>query len=73
MTNAVDKFLAALASLGFKLQSRDDGDKMFVIFVFVKLKDEAAGGAEGAGMAKGKGAKKGPAWPELKACEYKRR
>lgn len=69
--NAVEQFISALGALGFKLQSRDDGDKMFVIFVFVKLKGD--GPADGAGKKGGKGGKKAAAWPQLKACEYKRR
>lgn len=62
---AADRFVAALGALGFKLQSRDESDKMFVLFVFVKTRDDG-----GAGAKKGK---KAPAWPPLKACEYKRR
>lgn len=69
LPNAVVQFIAALSALGFKLQSRDDADKMFVIFVFVKTKV-----GESAAAGKGKQQRGGqPAWPQLKACEYKRR
>ena len=54
----LDRFLGALAALGFKLQSRDESDTMFAVYLFSKQQQATA---------------RPPAWPALKPCEYKRR
>ena len=51
-------FQQAMRQLGFKLVSRDAGNKMFVIMQFRKSGQAPADSIQ---------------WPQLKACVYKRR
>ena len=44
---------------GFTLRARDETDRMFAVFRLVKADAPPTG--------------KPPRWPQLKACEYKRR
>lgn len=53
------RFVAALKAAGFTLDASDASDTMFVVFELTKAPGEARLEA--------------PAWPPLKACEYKRR
>lgn len=55
-------FLACLQRLGFKLQSQDASNKMFVVFVLQKASHPPP--VDEAGRI---------AWPPLQACMYKRR
>lgn len=52
-------FLRALRVLGFALARQDASNTMFVVWELRKGKTDAAPGA--------------PAWPALRACQYKRR
>ena len=72
--------MAALRRLGFALVSKDAGNKMFITLV---LRKDEGGKDEGGGGGKDKGgggkdaaaaaAAKAIAWPELRACVYKKR
>ncbi len=52
-------FLEALRALGFTLERQDASNTMFVVW---ELRKREAGAARAA-----------PAWPALRACQYKRR
>ena len=57
--NSLERFSSALEALGFRLESEDTSNKMFVVLAFAKT-GAVADAAEAP-------------WPELKPCLYKHR
>ena len=67
-------FEAALGALGFAVRRRDTSNSHFLV---LEAQRQGGGGKGGGGSKGGNGGQGGarqrPEWPELRACQYKKR